>query len=52
MFKIQHLHERGNEFTTATGAINNHLCVNDKIHTFTGPGTFTVERIATASPTK
>jgi hypothetical protein len=36
---------RGNEFIVATGGTIT-TCGNDKIHTFTGPGTFTVSAIA------
>ena len=36
---------RGNEFIIATGGTIT-TCGNDKIHTFTGPGTFTVTNIA------
>tara|TARA_R100000697_G_scaffold78369_1_gene90499 strand:- start:117 stop:1535 length:1419 start_codon:yes stop_codon:yes gene_type:complete len=36
-------------FINATGGTIT-TCGNDKIHTFTGPGTFSVSRIATASP--
>ena len=37
--------ERGNEFVIATGGTIT-TCGNDKIHTFTGPGTFTVTATA------
>jgi hypothetical protein len=37
--------ERGNAFITATGGTIT-TCGNDKIHTFTGPGTFTVVQAA------
>jgi len=37
--------ERGNAFITATGGTVT-TCGNDKIHTFTGPGTFTVVQAA------
>ena len=37
-----------NPFIEATGGTVT-CCGNDKIHTFTGPGTFTVSKIATAS---
>jgi hypothetical protein len=40
--------ERGNEFITATGGTIT-TCGNDKIHTFTGPGTFTVSAAAVCS---
>jgi hypothetical protein len=40
--------ERANPFIVATGGTVT-TCGNDKIHTFTGPGTFTVCRIAACS---
>jgi hypothetical protein len=41
--------ERGETFITATGGTIT-TCGNDKIHTFTGPGTFCVSQIASCAP--
>ena len=40
--------ERGSAFITATGGTIT-TCGNDKIHTFTGPGTFTVSQVASCA---
>jgi len=40
--------ERGRSFITATGGTIT-TCGNDKIHTFTGPGTFAVSQISSVS---
>ena len=40
--------ERGNAFIVATGGTES-TCGNYKIHTFTGPGTFTVSGTATST---
>ena len=40
--------ERGNPFIVATGGTIT-TCGNDKIHTFTGPGTFTVTNVASCA---
>ena len=39
----------GESFITATGGTIT-TCGNDKIHTFTGPGTFTVSSVASCAP--
>ena len=44
MFKIQQVNVAGNPFIVATGGTIT-TCGNDKIHTFTGPGTFTVSQV-------
>ncbi len=41
--------ERGSNFLTATGGTIT-TCGNDKIHTFTGPGTFTVSQVSSCAP--
>ena len=41
MFKTETSNASGNPFITATGGTES-TCGNFKIHTFTGPGTFTV----------
>jgi len=41
--------ERGNNFLVATGGTIT-TCGNCKIHTFTGPGTFTVTNVASCAP--
>ena len=38
------IRDRGNQFIVATGGTIT-TCGNDKIHTFTGPGTFTVSQV-------
>ena len=45
MFKIQHLMRQEILFITATGGTIT-TCGNDKIHTFTGPGTFLCSNIS------
>ena len=42
--------ETAASFISATGGTETTVCTNFKVHTFTGPGTFTINSVATSAP--